>query len=275
MSEILQELGTSAMQEAMEANFAEEMMCFGRVLPGGEVHESPELCWFYTGRPHLNGVTRTHLAHDDKAYSDKKITETLEYFTVRNTPTHWAVSTATYPPDLVTRLQAHGFTKVGEDSNMAIELHSINENIPSPLELAMKEVEDLETLKAYSAISTRGFHTSQDTAQSYYDCYVGNGFGTGKPWHHYLAWLNGTPVAVASLLLHAGIAGIYGVATLPEARKQGIGAALTLHCMREARALGYRIAVLAPSQMGLNMYRKIGFREVGMAYYYLWSPTQK
>ncbi len=73
------------------------------------------------------------------------------------------------------------------------------------------------------------------------------------------------------LLLHAGIAGIYGVATLPETRKQGIGAALTLYTMREARALGYRVAILAPSHMGLHMYQTLGFQEVGMTYYYLWA----
>ena len=271
MTETLQELGTPAMLEAMEANFAEEMMCFGRELSGGEVREGPELWWFYTSRPFLNGVTRTHLASNNKAYVDKKITEALDYFTVRNITTHWAISPATYPTDLAIHLQNHGFTKVGEDINMAIDLHTMNESIAVPTELVIKEVANTAMLKIHSAISMSGFAATPESARNYYDNYLATGFGKGTPWHHYVAWLRDTPVAIASLLLHTGLAGIYGVATIPEARKQGIGAALTLHAMHEARGLGYRIAMLAPSQMGLNMYHKIGFQEVGLTYYYLSS----
>ncbi len=275
MDTIIQELGTSAMMRAMEANFVEEMMCFGRVLPGAEVHEDAELGWFYTGRPNLNDVTYTHLAQDNSDYVDKKITEVLTYFSPHNVSVAWVISPITQPQQLATSLEARGFTRVGGDSNMAIDLHQMNENIPAPANLVIKEIEDAETLKLHSPIARIGFDTSQETSQNYYECYVGNGFGNSKPWHHYIAWLNDKPVAIASLLLHAGIAGIYGVATLPEARRQGIGAALTLYAMRVARSLGYRIAILAPSEIGMNMYRSIGFQEVGNAHYYKWSPTQE
>jgi len=271
MSEIVQNIDTPTMLEAMEANFAEEMMCFGRGLPGGIVQEGPELWWFYTGRLHLNGVTMTRLAHNDKASIDKKITEALDFFSARNTKTHWAVSPATRPADLATHLQARGFTKIGEDINMAIDLQTMNQEMPSRPELVIKEITDLDTLKIHRDISMRGFSSTPEGAQTYYENYAATGFGKGTPWHHYIAWLHDTPVGIASLLVHAGIAGIYGVTTLPESRKQGIGAALTRHTMREARLSGYRVAILASSQMGLHMYQTLGFQEVGMTYYYLWS----
>ncbi len=271
MSEKVQELGTPAMFEAMEANFAEEMMCFGRGLPGGIVREGPELWWFYTDRPQLNGVTMTRLAHNDKASIDKKITEALDFFDARHTKTHWAITPATRPTDLATHLQARGFTNVGEDMNMAIDLQTMSEVKPSCPGLVIQEIADLETLKIHQNISMRGFDSTPEGAQAYYDNYAIIGFGPGKPWHHYIAWLSDTPVGIASLLLYAGVAGIYGVATLPEARKQGVGAALTRHTMWAARASGYRIAILAPSHMGLHMYHTIGFQEVGMTHYYLGS----
>ncbi len=271
MSQIVQEIGTPIMLEAMEANFAEEMMSFGRVLPGSIVREEPELRWFYTGRPHLNGVTITHLASNDKAYVNEKITEALDFFSKHKTTTHWALSPATRPADLATHLQARGFVKVGEDINMAINLHTMNEEMPFRPELVIKEIADRETLKIRCDIAMRCFDSTLEVAQTYYESYAANGFGKGKLWHHYIAWLHDTPVGIASLLLHAGIAGIYGIATLPEARKQNIGTALTYHTMREAYALGYHVAILAPSLMGRHMYHTIGFREVGMTHYYL-SP---
>jgi hypothetical protein len=107
MSEILQakDIGTPAMLEAMEANFAEAMMYFGRGTPGGEVHEDAELYWFITGRPYLNGVTGTYLARDDKAYVDAKIIETCNRFQVRGVGFNWDVGPLTRPSNLRTYLE--------------------------------------------------------------------------------------------------------------------------------------------------------------------------
>ncbi|HEX4207488.1 MAG TPA: GNAT family N-acetyltransferase, partial [Ktedonobacteraceae bacterium] len=59
------------------------------------------------------------------------------------------------------------------------------------------------------------------------------------------------------------VACIGPVVTLPQARRQGIGAAMTLVVLREARAQEYRISVLTASPMGINIYRRIGFQEYG------------
>ena len=80
-------------------------------------------------------------------------------------------------------------------------------------------------------------------------------------------------MATASLFLAAGVAGIYFVCTVPSARRQGIGAAITLAALTEAQALGYRIAVLSSSSMGYGIYRRLGFAEYCRIGIYTWRPT--
>jgi ribosomal protein S18 acetylase RimI-like enzyme len=58
------------------------------------------------------------------------------------------------------------------------------------------------------------------------------------------------------------VAGIYDVATLPEARGRGIGSTLTLVPLLDARRVGYRTGVLQSSEMGYEVYQKMGFQHL-------------
>ena len=90
-------------------------------------------------------------------------------------------------------------------------------------------------------------------------------------WRLYVGYLNGRPVATNILFNGAGVASVYGVGTLPEARGKGIGAAITLKPLLDARAQGYRYGVLFATEMGVPVYRRLGFREVGCTIgRYLW-----
>ena len=87
----------------------------------------------------------------------------------------------------------------------------------------------------------------------------------------YIAYQDGAAVGTSALLLHAGVAGIFAVATIPRARRRGIGAALTLVPLLEARRRGYRVGTLQ-SSMGFPVYQRLGFREVSRPIeMYLWS----
>ena len=73
----------------------------------------------------------------------------------------------------------------------------------------------------------------------------------------YLGLLDEQPVTTCMLILGGGVAGLYAVRGRPEARRRGIGAAITLHALRAARAMGYRVAVLGATEMGYPLYWKI------------------
>ena len=80
---------------------------------------------------------------------------------------------------------------------------------------------------------------------------------------YYLARLDARPVGTASLFVSEGIAGIYEVATLPGERRRGVGTALTLAALHEARRRGCRLAVLQASRSGLRVYERLGFQPFG------------
>ena len=270
MAEILQNIYSPALEEAVEANMAEEMAVFGHYLPGAELHEEREITWFITGLPNpmFNGVLHTRFTLES---IDAKIEQTLNHFKARQVAMDWPVSPVTQPGNLGTYLEAHGLTPAGTSTAMVLDLPAMNVDLPTHPDLIIKEVSNLETLKLWRHVSDKGFESSTEDARIYYEAYINMGLGTHLPWHHYIGWLGNEPVATASLLLYAGIAGIYGVATIPRVRRQGIGALMTLAPLGYARSLGYHVAALSPSELGLGVYRRIGFKEYGQTSFYRWS----
>jgi GNAT superfamily N-acetyltransferase len=261
MSITLQSLASPAIEEAIEANFNEEMAHLGYGLQKGELHKTPELLWMYTGSRGPNAVLYSRFASGDPAYIEARINEMLTFFKTRNTDFSWTTGPSTTPTDLALLLESHGFMYSDITTGMAIDLQALNEQIFIHPDLVITEIEDLETLKILRSIEISGFGASEMAAQNYYESYAHTGFGNGTPWHHYIGWLHGNPATIASLLFHAGVAGIYGIATVPQSRRQGVAAAITLHALHEARRRGYRIAVLSPTEMSYALYRRIGFQE--------------
>ncbi|MEO8612400.1 MAG: GNAT family N-acetyltransferase [Chloroflexota bacterium] len=123
---------------------------------------------------------------------------------------------------------------------MAVELSALNENLDYPAHLVIERVRDDGQLNVWAQTLAQGFGEGENEAKWVRDVYQKIGLGDDVDFRHYLGWLDGKAVATTSLFLGAGVAGIYFVMTVPEARRQGIGAAITLAALRDARALGYR-----------------------------------
>ena len=74
-----------------------------------------------------------------------------------------------------------------------------------------------------------------------------------------IASADGSPVGAAAGVLDGHTGGIYYVATPPEFRGRGIGAAITAWMANELFARGARTVTLQASEAGFSVYRRLGF----------------
>lgn len=270
MSNILEDFSISSLLPAMEANVHEAWIRLARGL-GATVHDEPQLLWFFSGRSfHLaNGIARARFPYDNmkEAFEEK-----LKQLTTPRVPLAWLTGPYTSPTNLGDHLQERGWMR--EDApGMAIDLQSLHEQ-PLPPNLTIECVHDGETLKTWLRIMTIGSALPDEILSLLLDITAKRAFKAASDVHCYLGKLDGEPIATSLLFLGGGVAGIYDVATLPQARRQGIGSALTVAPLLDAREQGYRIGTLQSTPMGLNLYRRLGFREYCLFSAYFWSPPE-
>lgn len=92
----------------------------------------------------------------------------------------------------------------------------------------------------------------------------------------FTAYAGGKAVATSLVCVCEREAGIFGVATVPEARKRGLGRAVTAAAAAAAAESGAELAFLHASRMGAPVYEAMGFRTVGAARIYAaWEKEPK
>ena len=90
----------------------------------------------------------------------------------------------------------------------------------------------------------------------------------------FLAYLEGEPVAIALTIVSEGVAGIYWVGTLEQARGKGLGQAVTAAATNAGFELGPDLASLQASPMGKPIYEAMGYETVFEYRLLMSSPSQ-
>ncbi|GAB2671500.1 GNAT family N-acetyltransferase [Kribbella swartbergensis] len=239
---------------AIEENAAELLMAMG-AAGGGEQRDDSSVSWTIGGSPidYHNAVVAADLTADEV---DATIAESIELMRRYGVPGSWHVGPSMRPAELGKRLLDAGFTHGGSEPGMAVKLAELHQPAAVP-GLEIIRVETGEQLDVWEATLGRGFGEGEKEARWVAEVY--RRLGYGDPWRHYLGMLNGEPVATTTIFLGAGVAGVYFVMTVPEARRRGIGAAITYGALRQARDVEY--GVLGSSPAGKSVYAGLGFRE--------------
>lgn len=87
----------------------------------------------------------------------------------------------------------------------------------------------------------------------------------------FIAYLEGRPVSIAMTIVSHGVAGIYWVGSLEEARGEGLGRAVTAAATNAGFELGADLASLQASPMGKPIYEAMGYEAI-FDYRLLMSP---
>jgi ribosomal protein S18 acetylase RimI-like enzyme len=272
MSEILTNASDTELGVAIEEN----LFAFFRAnsaVPGGALYESETVNYHDACQPAalFKGVWRARLTPEQM---DDAIGQAQNWFRARGSDFFAWWFNSTQPPALFERLKAHGFEFDYSSPGMALDYRMLSETLTLPDGLTIVEALDEKTLADWSFAlhaANQHYHLPMEAAQSFEKVTLALG-AHEAPWRLYVGYMDGKPVATNLAYNGGGVTGLFCIATIPEYRGRGIGAAITLAPLYDARAVGYQYGVLFASDSGMPVYERIGFRYVGMKIgRYVWS----
>jgi GNAT superfamily N-acetyltransferase len=143
---------------------------------------------------------------------------------------------------------------------LATALADIDEERARPPGVAVDPVQAEAGLQLWGRMSCEAHGAPPAVARAWIDAARRLGF-RDLPWDYWLARIDGDPVGLGLSFLGGDVVGVYGIGTLPAARRRGVGSALTLVPMLKAREEGYVAAILHATPEGELLYPRLGFRE--------------
>ena len=272
MDAILQDFSEPAVIEAIEANLAEVVRYWFETWDRVAFHDTPEMMWTISDIqfPMFNSVVRVQL---DASNLADMITSAIDRCKAHNVGMLWWTGPGTRPHDLGTYLLSRGFSHAGTSAGMALDLEKLSETSNPPPGLEIIHVTDEADLTLWTQTCIDAFELP-DITEALAGAIEAAGIHPDSPMRNFLAFLDGKPIATASLAFGAGVAGIYNVATLKDGRGRGVGTAITRFALDMAHSNGYRVAILHSTEMGFSVYSKIGFREYCKLEQYVWSASE-
>jgi GNAT superfamily N-acetyltransferase len=257
MSGIVQDPSPQAIALAMEANWCAYRRALGGA-PGVHVRDDAEFFSFTTPAPAgwFNAILRATLAPETV---EDAISATEDHFRAHGTPWIWIIGPGSAPEDLADRLTRRGFTTNGSVRGMAWRMPDAPLDMPVMDGAEILAVRDEATFALWESVVLQDDAGNDHAVASLVQQLVVHS-AMARDRTHFVALLKGEPVGTATVALAAGVAGLYGVRTLPHARKRGIGNALTLASLRYAQEQGYTVTTLQASSMGYPLYYRLGFR---------------
>ncbi len=224
-------------------------------LPGGELHETGDALWCLTGVewPMFNGG----IGGDPDS-----VTEAVRILDPETGPAFFWWSTDERSTSLSGLCNDLGLTVFDANAPwMQAQIADLPEpELPVGGEIV--EVNDEHSHREWCDTLVRAFGFPPEGGDRWFEVGKLGGFD-GLPWRQWTARHEGVPVGITLSYNGGGIAGLFGMAVVPEARRMGYGAYLTLMPLHVAADEGESIAGFFSTDEGYPLYESLGFTTQG------------
>jgi GNAT superfamily N-acetyltransferase len=231
-------------------------------LPGFDALAAGDVTLTAVGAPY-SWLNEAAGARFTQTSAERRIDEVIAWFESRGLPFSWQVGPGDEPADLGDRLIARGLMPDPDETPGMVASLTALPPTAAPEGTTIELVRDPDAFDDWLGAFRDAFGMPADLVEAFSRLRL-LGFGDDLSYRYVLARLGGRPVATA-VGLAAGNGGvIINVATVPDARRRGIGRAVTLAAMHCCAEMGATVAVLQSSEMGHEVYRRLGFEDFGL-----------
>lgn len=272
MAKKLNSPSTGELTRAIQANMWSALRVTAENMPQGEYAEEADVRWYRTGVlvPKYNMICDPRFTVSSAA---QRIQEVSAGFIEAGVPFQWLLGPGAKPEGLGDHLEECGFEPEAPLPGMAMPLAELDTSkVNKELEMVEVSPDDEESLKTFAETTSAGFGIPGELAPQIASLFApAAGAAPDPSTRIWVGTLDGEPVASGVLFLAAGVAGVYFIATVNEARGQGFGATVTIKMLQAARGMGYKIGILHSTEAGFPLYQKLGFKTYCQLRPYAWA----
>ncbi|MEC9373590.1 MAG: GNAT family N-acetyltransferase [Planctomycetota bacterium] len=232
-------------------------LAFRRILRGPNVDATARFIRLVTGAAHPFGNFVLFSAWGDETAVDAAI----EPLTRCGAPSA-VLFTGAIGEGVKRRLQDRGFGLHESMPAMVVDIERLRETAPPP-GYAMERVGGGSAGDAWARAFAEGYEVPIEVGDAFSPNGAGLTTAAEGPLQYFAIRRGDRMVCTSILFLAEGVAGIYGVSTVPDERGKGLAAHATAAALRSALELGHRVGVLQSSPAGHSVYRGLGFVDVG------------
>jgi ribosomal protein S18 acetylase RimI-like enzyme len=260
-------LAVSALQRS-HLNLLDSSHQFFELDPGAAIEAEPG--WLFgAGSSTHPVISNGAFRRDDGVDAGEFVTRAKEFFAAHERGfSIWVRGGQDEDRDLVAAAEAAGFQLVYEMPEMTLREKLEPPELSPGTELrkltAVEQATDFWRV-AIASYSSIGF------PPEVFAGYTNHAGLLAENIVAFIALLDGEPVGIAMTMVSHGVAGIYWVGSLEQARGKGLGRAVTVAATNAGFDLGADVASLQASPMGKPIYLRLGY-ETAFEYQMLMSP---
>jgi len=256
---MLRDFSTPALIKALQGNLHAQAPFLGR-MPHSTYWQEPGFIAVITALG--SDECHVYLSQFEPQAVETRIKDVVERFRSNSClPFYWHVCASTLPTDMGRALEKNGFQSFARPPGMAVDLEKLKPDGNLPDGFVIEPVRTGGQLRDWVDILAKVDALPDALRDGFWQMFHDLGLEPEGESQLFLGMENGVPVAGSRLFSAAGVAGIWHVSTLPEARGKGYGTAMTLAVAHAGQEMGYRFGVLFATPAGQGVYRRLGFQD--------------